>query len=98
MYAWFQVKLSFINMEKFVLMVLSKISNHIKKKSKISNAYITMYKKERERENLVLYRPCPFGKKKFLPFDFYRSLFIKHLIEIIFLKKAYYYLFVTHLT
>ena len=49
MYSLFQVKLSFINMEKIVLMVSSKISNHIKKekkkkkRSKISNAYIYIY-------------------------------------------------------
>ena len=33
-YSLSQVKLSFINMEKIVLMVSSKISNHIKKEKK----------------------------------------------------------------
>ena len=81
MYSWFQVKYQITKK---------------KKKSKISNAYISMYKREREREreNLVLYH-VHLGKK--LPFEFYRGLSIKHLIEIIFFK-AYYYLFVTHLT
>ena len=71
-YSLSQVKLSFINMEKIVLMVSSKISNHIKKekkkkkRSKISNAYIYIYicirERERERENLVLYN-VHLGKK-----------------------------------
>ena len=58
MYSSFQVKLSFINMEKTVFMVSSKISNPIKKNKKKRvkyRIYLCKRERERERENLVLY-------------------------------------------
>ena len=65
MYSSFQVKLSFINMEKTVFMVSSKISNPINKKKKKKRVKYRIYlcKREREREREFSFIPCPFGEK-----------------------------------
>ena len=62
MYSLFQVKLSFINMEKIVLIVSSKIYIKSHKKKKKVKYQMHIYLCERERENLVLYH-VHLGKK-----------------------------------
>jgi len=66
MYSLFQVKLSFINTEKIVLIVSSKIyiKSHQKKKVKYQmHIYLCEREREREREREFSFIPCSFGKK-----------------------------------